>query len=216
MPRRTKRAGRPPVLLDHDVRTRLLDHVKDGNHVKTACALVGIHPATVYRWVERAEEADELLLAGEPIDEVQRVYCDFRDALFLARAHAQKTAVKVVQRAMHGGEVVSEEPLLGLDGQPLRNDDGEILYRRAYTAPDGRLAMTFLARTAPDQWGPSAQQVEVTGANGGPVQVDVERITSLAERIAAVVAERKADAEADAREALELEEGIQDAEVVDE
>lgn len=208
MPRRTKRIGRPPVLLDAHTRELLLQYVEDGNHIKAACALVGIHPATIYRWLERAEDADELLLADQPIDEVQRVYCDFRDRYELARARAQKVAVETINRAMKGGQVISERPMVDLAGEALRDDNGEILYERSFTQPDGRLALSYLARTAPDMWGPSAAKVEVTGANGGPMQVE-HRLGGLADRISGIAAERRAD--------LELESGeYQDADVVEE
>lgn len=216
MPRRTKRVGRPPVLLDHDIRIRLLDHVEEGNHLRTACALVGIHPATLYRWLDRADEADELTLEGKPIDEVQAVYCEFRDALALARARAQKSAVAVIQRAMRGGDIISEKPLQDLSGDVLRDDNGEILYERTFTQPDGRLALNYLARTSPDMWGQNApQRLELTGANGGPVSVSPAegQISSLAVRLAEVAAARAADREL---EAAGDENDVQDAEVVDE
>ena len=202
MPRRTKRQGRPPALLDATTRRDLLDHVKNGHHIKTACALVGIHPATIYRWIERAEDADEQLLEDEPIDEVQRVYCDFRDALSLARAHAQKKAVETINRAMVGGQIISERPLVGLDGEALRDENGRVLHERTYTQPDGRLALAFLGRTAPDLWGPGAAKLEVTGANGGPLQIE-QQIGGLADRIAEIAAQRRADRELEAAEAAE-------------
>lgn len=217
MPRRTKRTGRPPVLLDTDVRHRLLEYVEKGNHLKTACALVGVHPATLYRWLDRADEADEAALNDQPIDDVQRVYREFRDALALARARAQKLAVETVNRAMKGGDIISERPLVGLDGEALRDDSGRILYERTYTQPDGRLAMTYLARTAPDMWGQNAvQRVELTGAAGGAVQVELTHVEGLAQRIAAVAAERRADRELEAAEAAEAEDEYEDAEVVGE
>lgn len=209
MPRRTKRIGRPPVLLDHDTRDRLLQYVEDGNHIKAACALVGIHPATIYRWLERAADADELLHADQPIDEVQRVYCDFRDSYELARARAQKVAVETINRAMKGGQIISERPMVDLAGEALRDEDGRILYERTFTQPDGRLALSYLARTAPDMWGPSAAKVEVSGPQGGPVQVEA-RLGGLAERISSIAVERRKDAE------LEAADEYQDADVVEE
>lgn len=215
MPRRSKRQGRPPVLLDHDTRTRFLDYVEDGNHIKTACALVGIHPATIYRWIERAEDADELLLDDQPIDEVQRVYCDFRDAYVLARARAQKVAVETIQRAMKGGQIISEKPLQNMEGEAVRDDEGRILYERTFTQPDGRLALAYLGRTAPDMWGQNAHKVELTGANGGPIAIE-QQVTGLADRIAQVAAARMADRELEAGEGGDDEGDIRDADVVDE
>jgi hypothetical protein len=215
MPRRSKRQGRPPVLLDHDTRTQFLRYVEDGNHIKTACALVGIHPATIYRWIERAEDADELLLDNQPIDEVQRVYCDFRDAYVLARARAQKVAVDTIQRAMKGGQIISEKPLQNMDGEAVRDDEGRILYERTFTQPDGRLALAYLGRTAPDMWGQNAQKLELTGANGGPIAIE-QQVAGLADRIAQVAAARMADRELEAAEADDDEGDIRDADVVDE
>lgn len=212
MPRRTKRIGRPPVLLDDGIRTRLLEYIEEGNHLKTACALVGVHPSTLYRWLDAADEAQERIDTNQPVDEVQRVYLDFREALAFARARAQRMAVQTVQKAMKGGQVISERPLQDSDGNAVYGEDGRVLVERTYSQADGRLALSYLARMAPDMYGQNPTQVELTGAGGGPVQVE-QHITGLAERLAAVAATRRADRELEAAEAAE--EGVEDAVVVE-
>jgi hypothetical protein len=58
------------------------------------------------------------------------------------------------------------------------------------------LALEYLARARPQEWSrqQAAAKVEVSGREGGPVQVEQQVvISSLAERVAAVVAARDAD-----------------------
>lgn len=213
MPRRKPRRRGRKTLLTPTRQARILELIEQGNHIATACAHVGIGTSTLYRWLEQAEEYDETIAAGQPPDDAKRVYAEFRDGYWLARARAEENAVRVIQRSMAGGFVLSEEPLIGADGDVLRNDNGEILWKRTYSQPDGRLALAYLARISPDRWGQNPQRVEVSGPGGSAVQVQhqVGQIEALAERLHAVAAERRADLELEAGE----DDGVTDAEVVE-
>jgi transposase-like protein len=224
----TRERGRP-TLLTPERRARFLEIVEEGNHLNTACAVVGIGTSTLYRWLEQADEAEAQLDAhqddpeeAEPLTPTQQRYLDFRDALRLARARAEMTAVDVIQKSMRGGQVTSERPMLNLAGEVLRDDDGRILYERTFTAPDGRLAMNYLARSSPGAWGQNPTlSVELTGpgmagsAESGEVSGD--QVKDLARQLAVVRARKDEDSE---RERLELESGafedVQDAEIVEE
>lgn len=185
----------------------ILATVRDGNHITTACAVAGVSRAALYGWLERGENARQAAEAGDPVDADELRFLDFLDRLTLARARAEICAVEVIQRSMAGGFVVSEEPLVDVDGQPLRDDKGEILWKRQYAQPDGRLALAYLGRSRPDLWGQKpTQHVELTGSGGGPVQVENDHINALAERLSLVAAERRAEDE---------EDGIYDAELAE-
>jgi transposase-like protein len=220
VPRNKRPRGRP-TLLTPDREQRILDLVQAGNHITTACAHVGIHHGTLYRWLDKADEAEyEAEQSGQPIPDRKRVYVEFRDRLALARALAEEKAIGVVWSAMEGGHILSEEPILNVDGEPQRDDRGEILYRRTFSAPDGRLAMTYLARSAPGRWGQNAvSRLEISGPGGGPVESGPapDQIDRMAARMAEVLAARQADAAAESVGELEAGGGeYEDAEVVPE
>jgi hypothetical protein len=218
MPRRTQRKPGRPSLLTPERQARLFEIVKKGNHLTTACAVVGIGTSTMYRWLEEADNAEALQTDGKPLTDAQRVYLEFRDGLRLARAHAEMRAVSVIERSMEGGFVISERPIQDSNGDVKYGPDGEILWERTFTQPDGRLALNYLARSSPAMWGQQAAGSPGMGgtasgdaADAGGSGLSDNQAAVLSQQLAAVVARRAQDAEQDR---LELEEGIQDAELV--
>lgn len=218
--RRNKRAPGRPSLLTPDRQAKLFDIVKKGNHLTTACAVVGIGVSTMYRWLEQADEAEAQQHQGHQPTDAQRVYLEFRDGLRLARAQAEMRAVSVIERAMDGGFVISERPIQDSNGDVQYGPDGEVLYERSFTQPDGRLALNYLARSAPHMWGQhvatgalgdAAGGAAAGGAAGGGLGDD--DASRLAQQLAEVQARAREDEE---RDRLELEAGVQEAEIVEE
>jgi hypothetical protein len=208
--------GRPTALTD-TVEETLLGLFMRGMSIDASCALAGITATTFYRWMQRGEDARETLDATGTLDEKEERFRDFRESVLDARAQAEQRMVGIVFQAASGGGLVSEEPILGLDGQPVYDENGKVLYRRTYSQPDGRLAMQYLQRARPKDWSQQAAnvnaKVEISGPGGGPVEVEhtVEQVVNLSERLLAV----REDFAAEARE-LEAEqsagEDIVDAE----
>lgn len=201
MPRRTPRTpntgvvGRPSILdpaLVHD----LLEHIEDGQHITTACSLVGIGHSTLYRWLKHGEEAKTAAAAGHPLDDRGHALSGFVDRLARARGRAEKRAIDTVQRSMLGGFVISEEPIVDVDGV-IQCDPatGQPLWKRTFSQPDGRLALEYLARMDPARFGRHAPtRVELTGADGGPVEVEHSVIVAdLAQRVVAAKEQRRQD-----------------------
>lgn len=218
MPRRTKRKIGRPTLLTREREAHFIDIVKRGNHLTTACAVVGIGVSTLYKWLEKGDEAEELLQDGIPITDAQRVYMEFRDALRLARAHAEMRAVGVIERAMEGGFVISERPIQDVNGELKYGPDGQVLYERTYTQPDGRLALSYLGRSSPSVWGQNpTHKLEITapgvaGVAGPDGEMADDQAAALARQLAVVQERVRADQEQDR---LELEAGVTDAEIVE-
>lgn len=201
-----KRIGRPTRLTE-DTADRIVRIVADGNHITTACAAAGVSRAALYGWLERGENARLADERGHPIDADELRFLHFLDRLTLARARAEMSAVAVIQHSMAGGFVISEEPMLDIDGNPVRDENGEILWKRQYAQPDGRLALAYLGRSRPDLWGQNpTQHVELTGSGGRPVQVEHDHISALAERLSLVAGERRAEDEEDGTYDAELTE----------
>lgn len=210
---RNGKVGQPSKLTDR-TEDAILHAVLEGNHLTTAAAAAGISQRTLYRWVEIANDVEEAIESGKPYDVHGLRYLQFRQRLEDARAQAEMRAVKVVHRQMEGGYLIHEKPLQDVNGEPVRDNNGEILVERTYAQPDGRLALSYLGRSRPNQWGQSAtNRVELTGGGGGPVQVEhteKSHIESLAERLAAVAEQIRAEDAEDGES-----EEIYDVEVVE-
>jgi hypothetical protein len=194
------RIGHRPTSLTDDTADRIIEIVEDGNHLTTACESVGIGRTTLYRWIDEANAADWAAEHDQPIRPDAARYRSFRDRLAAARARAEMSAVHVVTNAMKGGALISERPVIGPDGKVARDDNGDILMERTWSAPDGRLALSYLGKSRPDVWGQQgAQRIELVGADGGAVQVEAAvadtAIETLADRLAQVAAARRAEIE---------------------
>lgn len=72
---------------------RLIQAVRGGNYLKTACAFAGIDYTTLRRWIHKADEPD-----------APPEYREFRDALEKARADAEVAALAKIQKAANEGQ----------------------------------------------------------------------------------------------------------------
>jgi len=72
---------------------RLLQAVRGGNYLQTACAFAGINYGTMRRWIHKADEPD-----------APQEYRDFRDAMEKARADAEVASVAKIQKAANEGQ----------------------------------------------------------------------------------------------------------------
>ena len=82
-----RRMGRRS-LFSPQVADTIVEWVEGGNSVTTACLAAGITTNTLYRWIRKAEDAEEAAANGEPYDAQAAELCTFRDRLGLARARA--------------------------------------------------------------------------------------------------------------------------------
>jgi len=154
---------------------RIIKAVRLGNFLDTAAKAAGVHPATVYRWIQDGEAP------GAP--KAKREFCE---ALTRARAEAEQRMVGAVIKDASGGYVTKRVTRV------LRNGDTET--EETIAGPNGKVALEFLSRAFPDRWA-SRKALEVTGAGGGPIQVSAERINGLADRVQAALSSAVVDAE---------------------
>jgi hypothetical protein len=174
----------------------LLDLVAAGNSIATSAAACHVPESTLYGWLARARDADTLLAADPDahLTDAQRTYSEFAERLRNARARGEVELVNTVHEVIKGGQLVEEEPLVDHRGNLVTNADGEVMYRRRWAPADGRLAMKVLAVTRPAEWG-EKRQVELTGPDGTPVQINTTVVVALAERVAEFRREREQDDE---------------------
>ena len=182
--------------------------IRRGNHINTACALAGVSTAAFYRWMQRADAVDYAITHGRPHEPTEVRFREFRDAILSARAEAAETMVDVVHQAAVGGQLIAEEPALDGAGNPIRDADGQVIMKRQWTQPDGRLALAYLKVAQPGEWGGGPQRVEVTGPGGLPLApgaapggddtdgegVSNDQVGRLAARLREAVAAREREA----------------------
>ena len=116
----------------------------------------------------------------------------------LAQSTVEKEYVAAIRQAVAGGFVTRQVT------RTLR--DGTVEEEVTYQAPDGKLALQFLMRTRPGTWdrqGPS--RTEITGAGGGPIEVNDSGIVGLAAKIDAAMRAQRAlpDVDGEVVDALE-------------
>jgi hypothetical protein len=118
-----------------------------------------------------------------------------------ARAEVAVRGVALIQRVAAGGAVVKETTRRYRDGNGQMVTETE----KTFAPPDARPMQWLLERTHRQEFG-RASQVEVTGADGGPVQVDNgDVVTTLAARLAALTAERRREIEAAPEDVVDVE-----------
>ncbi|RVX45765.1 hypothetical protein EDD27_8582 [Nonomuraea polychroma] len=162
--------GRPSKLTP-ELRDQLCRHLEAGHFLGTAADLCGVGRSTVHRWMARGEEED-----------APPEYREFCEALTRARARATDVLVSAAFADAGGGVLIRD----------VQRPDGT--RERAWTPPNGRVALELLARMCPDDWRP-VRAVEVSGPQGGPVNVtdDQAVIENIMARIAKAKARRQAE-----------------------
>ncbi len=166
-PRRRK-TGRPTKLTP-ELQEKIVNAVRAGNYLQTACTWAGVHYGTAWRWMSEAEQpgADKAKIA-------------FRDAVNRARAESEMRVIGHIQKVIMGGQLLKETT------RTLPNGTTET--ERQFAPPDGRVALEFASRAYPERWGRRAA-LEVTGEGGGPVRVEhTQVLASIAERLHAQLA----------------------------
>jgi hypothetical protein len=188
-----KRTGRLTVLTP-TVHNRIVSLVTAGNYLSTAAEAVGVARSSVYRWIDWGKDEAQRIARGDPPDPEREAFLAFYEATTKARASRETVLVDVLDKVIQGGTVTKRTPLTDR-GKLVRDDDGEIVYVEEMAPPDGKLALEVLARTKPDDWARRPPtQVEITGAGGGPIEVDGPgAVASLVARIAAVREQREED-----------------------
>jgi hypothetical protein len=215
----TRNATGRPTKLTPRTEDAILHAITEGHSVVTACHNAGVTDRVFFMWMRRGEAADqhaETLEDDEELPESELPFLRFFRSVLDARAQAEQRAIKAVNRQMEGGALISEKPLLDINGQPVRGDNGLILYERTWSQPDGRLAMQYLSKLSPKQWGrePVSIDVQMSGSlsagQSGPVAVSEAEVVNLATRVAGVIAAREAEADD-----FDADEDIVDADVVE-
>ncbi|MFI9552357.1 hypothetical protein [Nonomuraea endophytica] len=136
-----------PTKLTPELQDQLCRHLKAGHFLGTAADLCGVGRSTVHRWLAQAEEEDA------PAE-----LRAFQAAVTQARATSADILIAAAFADAVGGVLVRE----------AERADGT--RERAWSQPNGRVALDLLARMFPDDWRP-VKAVEVSGPQGRPVEL---------------------------------------------
>lgn len=169
MPRRTSRKPGRPTRLTTDLASAIADAIEAGATFDAAMAANGVHPSTGYRWLSEGSA-----------DTAAAEFREFREAVTRARARAELTMTAAVVQDAKGGAIIKHVTRVWRNG----TEEEE----RQYAPPNGRVALEWLARMEPSRWA-HRTGIEVTGAGGGPVQVERREVMigQLADRLHATL-----------------------------
>ncbi|MBN6058319.1 hypothetical protein JYK22_40740, partial [Nonomuraea sp. RK-328] len=161
-----------PTKLTPELQDQLCRHLQAGHFLGTAAELCGVGRSTVHRWLAEGEG-----------DDAPTELRSFRAAITYARAQAADVLVAAAFADAVGGVLVRE----------AERPDGT--RERAWSQPNGRIALDLLSRMFPDDWRP-VKAVQVSGPQGGPVNLthDQAVIENIIARVAKAKARRQAEA----------------------
>ncbi len=150
--------------LTPEVHDKLVTAARQGNFLITAAAYAGVAYSTLNGWLAEGRVAEE----GPKHD----LYVD----LERARAEAEVRTVALLNRAQQGGQLVSRTT------RTLR--DGTQETEERFSVGDVKAMTFFLQHGFPANWG-GRSRVEVSGPDGGPIEVTDPAVVALRENFRA-------------------------------
>lgn len=190
-------------VIDHDthgnpvtVADRVIAAIRAGNYLETAASLAGVRPDTVRTWLYTGNGALRAIHNGTPPHQLPRNelrYAEFALALTKAEAEAEAEDVARLQQLARGQATSSKRVTT-----ERRDSAGALVEQTVRTetetlAPDSAALRWRLERRHPRRWF-GRQRIELTGEDGGPVELTVaEKRAHVLEVLATVAAERQLD-----------------------
>lgn len=157
-------------VVDVTVADRIIAAVRAGNYLETAASSAGVAPNTVRQWLR---DGQQTLRTPGRRTRYQALAAEFSEAFVRAQGESEAEDVAQLARLARGGlRLVTVTERTDAKGEVVKTVKTED------TLPDAQVLEWRLERRFRERWG---RQIEVTGAGGGPMQVDV---TDVRERIA--------------------------------
>lgn len=170
---------------------RAVDTIRIGGSVRDVADRCGLDQSVVREWLRRGTAVSADIFGGRrlmgDLTRHERKCFEFVQLTAQAEADGKAYLLGLAEQVARGGfvvETVTEkvDPTKLVDGKPVVL---ERTTKRTLAAPDGPMIRWRLAARWPAEF---RNRVEITGAEGGPVQVDaspiIDRLLSELERIA--------------------------------
>lgn len=150
---------------------RIVGMCRLGLPFQDACAACGVAKPTAYEWQRQGAQAARDVLNGRRKQAQLTVHEErcwaFVDAVEEARATAAADRLVIVDRLARGGQLV-ETITSKVDAQ---DQVIEKTTRQEWRAPSLAAAVKLLEWSHPQSFGPARQRVELSGPDGGPIEV---------------------------------------------
>lgn len=189
---------------DVTVGDAIIEALLAGAYMETAAEQAGVAKQTVYGWLRHGAAAcikrekgaalsqREARRQGLVLTKREQTYADFSDAVAQAQAEAELHDVALLAELGRGGMTVrTVTQKVDQAGNVL-----EQTVRTETLGPSAAVLMWRLERRHPEKWG--RRRIELTGADGGPVQVEdaaAALVASLRGFTAGAEAQRELDDE---------------------
>lgn len=96
---RAQTSGGRPTKLTEDLSARIVQYIRTGQYVETACAAVGLNKDTYYAWLRRAAAYREERRLGARKRQGEEIYLLFSDAVERGLAEAEMRDVNIIGAA---------------------------------------------------------------------------------------------------------------------
>lgn len=148
------------------VEERILDEIRHGSFIDAAAGAAGIERSTFYDWLKDGASAHQKQARGVRLTASERRYATFASAVYEAEHDAETREVGGIYRLGVGGGSVTETTT-------VTDPDGKETVRvTVKELPPNLQAMAWHAeRRWAAKWN-RRQQIEVSGPEGGPIQVE--------------------------------------------
>lgn len=169
---------------------QIVQAVAAGNYMETAAAAAGVHKDTLYEWLKVGAAAHS---KQGRLSHHEQACAEFSDAVAEALAQSEATDVTRLAQLAQGGlvvETVTERMnvIQGQNGEQIQVVERTV---KSETLAPSLAAVTWrLERRFGKRWG---RKTEVTGAEGGPITLDLAanareaiegKLDEIAERLA--------------------------------
>lgn len=170
-------AGRPSKLTDQ-LADQLCAHLRTGHYIETACALVGISKQSLYTWLKNGARLRDQGIALSKLGAHDRRCVEFLDAVERADAEALDRDMLRLTALGRGGLETTEV-------REVTTPEGKVKEKITITrqlAPNPQVLEWRMERRWPALFARPPARVEVSGPDGGPLELTTEE---RAEQLAA-------------------------------
>jgi hypothetical protein len=161
----------------------MLQAVEAGVPIHMACTFAGITIHAHRRALTMGRQAQARYDEGHPLDDRAEMYRRYVERIEDARSRLGVRAIGLVNKIAQGGYILSESVEEWYDDEGKKHKKTD----RKYAPPSFQATKFLLEKSFPSDF-KSADQLELSGRDGGPIEtksaaVDTVVITTLAERV---------------------------------